>query len=87
MKYMVEWSIQAHNFEAAVARFTQEDPGIPEGVTLVGRWHQLGTGKGYTLLESDDPAAIARLGISWADLVDQQISPVTDDEGIGEALS
>lgn len=87
MKYMVEWSIKPNNFAAAVERFTQADPGIPEGVTLLARWHQLGTGKGYTLIESDDPSAVARLGVSWADLVDQEIAPVTDDEGIAAALT
>ena len=40
-----------------------------------------------SLLEADDPVAVSRFFFAGADLVDQKVVPVVDDEEIGKALS
>lgn len=85
MKYMSIWSIKEENYLAALERFGQEQE-IPDSVTLLGRWHEMGTGKGFTLVETDDPVAFARIVNSWTDLVDQRVFPVLDDEEVVKAL-
>ena len=52
----------------------------------MGRWHEMGTGKGYSLLEADDPVALSKYQLAWADLVDLKIVPVVGDEEIAKAL-
>jgi len=86
MKYMSVWSIKEANNAAAVERFSQNPPEVPEGVTMLGRWHECGTGKGFALMETDDPVALSRYIMAWADLVDQKITPVVEDEQIGQAM-
>ena len=85
MLYMVTWNIDEANYEAAVDRFKAGDD-MPEGVTMVGRWHALGAGYGWTLIETDDPVAAAKLGVKWSDLVGQEITPVITDEQVAQAL-
>ena len=87
MKYMCTWSVKEENFNAAIERFTQNPPAVPEGVTMVERWHQMGSGDGFTLFETEDAVALSRYILAWADLVDQQIYAVVDEEEIGQALS
>ena len=87
MMYITRWSIKEENFEAAVQRFSQNPPEIPEGVTMHGRWHQMGSGDGFSLIETDDPVALSRLILAWADLVDQEVFAVVDDEEVAQALS
>ena len=87
MKYITKWSIKEENFKAVVERFTTADPQPPAGVTLLGRWHILGSGDGFALVEADDPVAFSRFISAWADLVDQQVYPVVDDSEIAKALS
>jgi hypothetical protein len=87
MKYMTRWSIKEDNFQAAVDRFTQNPPATPEGVTMLGRWHQMGGGDGFALFESDDPVAVSQYILAWADLVDQEVCAVVDDAEIAQALS
>ena len=87
MKYITKWSIKEENFPAAVERFRNNPPEIPAGVTMHGRWHQMGGGDGFSLLEADDPIALSRYILAWADLVDQEVFAVVDDAEIAQALS
>ena len=87
MLYMTKWSIKEENFPAVIERFTTSDPQTPEGVTMLGRWHQMGSGKGFSLFETDDPAALASFVMQWADLVDQEVCAVVEDAEIVKALS
>ncbi|MFH1764494.1 MAG: DUF3303 family protein [Gemmatimonadota bacterium] len=87
MKYITKWSIKEENFAAAVERFATNPPKLPEGVTMHGRWHQMGSGDGFSLIESDDPIALSRYVLAWADLVDQEVFAVLDDSEIAQALS
>jgi len=86
MKYMSVWTIKSKNFEAAVKRFKEANPQPTAGVKLIARWHEMGTGKGFALLDADDPVALAKFMLAWADLVDQKIVPVMTDEEIVAAL-
>lgn len=56
-------------------------------ITMHGRWHQMGGGDGFSLIEAEDPIAVSRYVLAWADLVDQQIYAVLDDAEIAQALS
>ena len=83
---MVVWSIKPEHFSAVVERFTQADPQPEAGAKLLGRWHAMGTGKGFSLLEADDAVALSKYSLAWADLVDLKIVPVVGDEEIATAL-
>ena len=87
MKFMTRWSIKEEHYAAAVERFATNPPDMPEGLTMLGRWHQTGTGDGFALFETDDPVAITKYVMAWADLVDQVVYPVVEDAEVAEALS
>ena len=84
MKYMTVWTVSQENDAAARKRFGEPEP--TDGIKVLGRWNECGTGKGYTLIETDDVVALSRLNLHWADLVDMKIVPVVDDEEIAKAL-
>ncbi|MCL7937781.1 MAG: DUF3303 domain-containing protein [marine benthic group bacterium] len=86
MLYVTHWKIKEEHLEEAVARFSNAPPEIPAGVKMIGRWHAMGTGEGFSLMESDDPVAISSYVYAWADLVEQRVFPVIDDEGISKAM-
>ena len=85
MKYMLVWTIRPENSEASIKRFKEADPKVA-GVKLLGRWHEMSTGHGFALLESDDPVAVAKFTRAWNDLIDQRIVPVIDDVQAAAAL-
>ena len=84
MKYITVWSIQPENMKAVIKRLQEGDPKTP-GVKMT-RFHAMGTGRGFSLVESDDPVAVSRLASAWSDLVDQTTVAVVGDEEIAAAL-
>jgi len=84
MKYMTVWTIRPENMKAAIKRFKQADPKV-KGVKVT-RFHELGTGRGFTLVESDDPVAVSKLAAAWSDLVDQKTVAVVEDAEAAAAL-
>jgi Protein of unknown function (DUF3303) len=84
MKYITVWSIRPENMKAVIKRFQEGDPKIP-GVQMT-RFHAMGTGRGFSLVESDDPVAVSKLASAWGDLVDQKTVAVVGDEEIAAAL-
>jgi hypothetical protein len=87
VKFMSVWSIKPENMPAVIDRFGTADPKPPPGVRMLDRWHEVGTGQGFALLEADDPVALSKFILAWSDLVEQKIVPVVGDEEIGKALS
>jgi hypothetical protein len=48
---------------AAIKRLKEGDPKFP-GANIIARVHELGTGKGFTFWETDDPVAASRYGLA-----------------------
>jgi hypothetical protein len=49
---------------------------LREGVKLVGEWTDLGGGRGFLLVESNDPKACMASSRAWSDLMKMEIVPV-----------
>jgi hypothetical protein len=87
MKFMTTWAVQPGAVKEAVSRFLATGGQPLAGVTLLGRWHNLGCSSGYTLYETDNPAALYEGAAKWSDLMDVDIVPVIEDESAGAALA
>ena len=86
MKYVTVWTIPTDNFAATVKRFKEADPKF-QNVRIIARLHEMGTGRGFTFWEADDPVEAARYTLAWADLIDLEVHPVVDDATIAKALA
>ena len=86
MKYMVTFSIRPENFKAALARFQAGGAAPPAGIKLLGRWHEMGTGTGFAVLEVEDPVALTGFLMGWSDLLDQKVVPVVEDGALAANL-
>lgn len=87
MKYMLCWSISPENYNAAVGAFLEGGAPMPGGLTSLGRWHALGSTRGWLLCEADDPVSVAEHVAEWAGLLKIDVYPIIDDAGAGEAAA
>ncbi len=87
MKIMSMWSVRPGVLKEAVQRFLagQAQPG--EGVTLLGRWHKADCSGGFSLYETEDPAALYALTVVWADVLEINDSVVLEDADVGPMLA
>ena len=86
MRYMCIWSVKPENIEKATKRFQKDEPKAGEGVRIIGWWDEIGTGKGYTLLEADDPVSAAKYFGQLSDVADQKVAPVIEREELRVAM-
>jgi Domain of unknown function (DUF3303) len=89
MKFMVNWSIYQESWLPVLDKWTsltpEERADTGAGVTLVGRWHDLGSRTGVAIVETSDAAALARYLGEWNPHMDLDVSPVLDDEEAAKA--
>jgi Protein of unknown function (DUF3303) len=82
MKYMITWKSSPANYKTAVERFLKTGGPAPEGLKTIGRWHALGSGRGFHLVEGAD-AALVEINAEWADLLELDVVPVVEDDVAG----
>jgi hypothetical protein len=87
MKFMSTWSFQSGLIPETAARFLAGEGSPAPGTTLLGRWHNVDCSGGFALYETDDPAALYRGALEWADLLDINTVPVVEDAEAGAALA
>jgi len=87
MKFMSTWSLIHGSKRSAAQQFLAGGGGEPEGVKLLGRWHNVDCTGGFSLYETNNPAAL-HLGASrWADLVELNTEVVIEDAEAGPNLA
>ncbi|SMG55317.1 DUF3303 domain-containing protein [Paraburkholderia susongensis] len=86
MKFIVQWSGLPTAENAVIERFMKTGGQVPEGVTLLGRWHAIGGLHGFAIVEADDIRSIAALALDWGDLLTMSVFPAMTDEDLGAAL-
>lgn len=87
MKFMTTWHIPPEGYDEAVDRFLAAGAPLPEGLTLLGRWHAPGSAKGFLLVEGDDVTLLAQHLAEWAGLLECEVTPVIEDEEAAAAAT
>lgn len=87
MLFLVEWILRPETRDEVVQRFKETGGAPPNGVKLMGRWHSLTQSNGVAIAESSDPGAMAKWALDWSDVMEMEITPVVDDEGLSQVLS
>jgi hypothetical protein len=83
MKFMVQYSISQDQFFPLLKRWVsmsaQEQMNAGEGVSIIGRWHDVAARGGVVILEAGDLLAVQRYIGQWTPYLDCDIAPVLDD--------
>lgn len=87
MKFMTYWSIRPGCMKEAAGRFLSGQATPPQGVTVLGRFHKVDCSGGWTLSESEDPAAQYAYAAAWSDVLEIHMHPVVEDAVAGPALA
>ena len=86
MKFMSTWTLLPGSVKAAAEQFLAGGGGEPEGVTVLGRWHNVDCSGGFSLYETSNPAALHLGAAKWADLLEITTVPVIEDSEAGPNL-
>ena len=86
MLFVTKWNIQSENIVEVMKRFVTSDPSkeFPEGVRLVGRWHNPAATSGVAVIDADSFESAMRWTLKWNDLMDITLEPAVEDESAGQ---
>ena len=86
MHFMITYAFSNDVRNTAQERFKKTGGTPGEGVKMLGRWHALGGGHGFVLIESNDTVAIGKWMQEWNDLLEFEVIPVSNDEDVMKVL-
>lgn len=87
MKFMMTWGLLPGSVRTAAEQFLASGGAEPEGVKLLGRWHNVDCSGGFALFESNSAAALHLGAAKWADVLELTTVPVIEDGEAGPNLA
>ena len=81
MKFICEWKFRDREAIQLVNKKSQEENEPLDGIKYLAKWYT-GTGRGYSLLETEDPMALNKLLVFWADLLEMNTVPVVEEKNL-----
>ena len=87
MKFMTTWSLINGSKRSAAEQFLASGGQEPEGLKLLGRWHNVDCTGGFSLYETNNPALLHLGSARWADLVELNTEVVIEDSEAGPNLA
>ena len=86
MRYVTMWKVAPEHIKTAIARFKETGGAPPDGVKMLGRWHDVAGSRGVVLAESDNAEAMYRWTHAWSDIMQFETFVVVDDEQAAKVL-
>ena len=87
VKFMISWKITPGHHKLAGESFLKSGAPMPDGLTMIGRWHAPGSAHGWVLVEGNDPKPLYEHITQWANLLELQVTPVVEDSEAAQGMS
>ena len=85
---LIDFKCEPEAYETfASLTMAELDAQSPSGSIKLARYHDLTTGSGIVLVETDDPTLVMQHIYGWIEVCEASITPVVDDEDGQEVLS
>lgn len=84
MLFLMEWKIKDGCAQKAVTKFLSTGAPLPNGSTLIGRYHAPGSVNGWLIVETEDPCLVYEHASEWGELLNWNTTPVLKDEDAGK---
>ena len=79
--YMLDFKCNQEAYKVFASMTLEElDGQFLKGSTKLARYHDLTTGSGIVLVESEDPALVIEFANGWSELCQTTITPVVNDK-------
>ena len=80
------YRIKSENRNSTEERFKSTGAAPPEGVKLLGRWHDAGGMRGFMVSEAESAVDIAKWCREWTDVMEFEVTPVISDEELASTM-
>ena len=79
--YMLDFKCDQEAYKLFASMTLDElDGQFPKGSTKLARYHDLTSGSGLVLVESEDPTLVLEFANGWSELCETKVTPVVNDK-------
>jgi len=82
MLFMSIYTFEPAKRNEIIKRRMERGTALREGVKVIGEWTDLGGGRGFLLIEAEDPKVLMAGTLAWSDLMEIQSVPVIQTEEV-----
>ncbi len=86
MLFHTTYQLAPEHRSTAQERFVKTGAMPPEGVKLLGRWHDAGGLSGFMVSDAPGAVDIAKWCQQWTDIIVFEVTPVITDEELASVL-
>ncbi|ELR66685.1 hypothetical protein C942_04383 [Photobacterium marinum] len=85
MTFLITWQLHQGKLHPTLAHFSQlteqqDQEMMGDDIKMIGRWHDLVSGTGIAICESDNIEAVTAYALRWNNEMDITLQVVVDDE-------
>lgn len=85
MTFLITWQLHQGKLHPTLAHFSQlseeqDQAMMGDDIKMIGRWHDLASGTGVAICESDNIEAISAYALKWNNDMDISVQAVVDDD-------
>jgi hypothetical protein len=82
MLFMSIYTFEPAKRNEIIKRRMERGTALREGVKVIGEWADLGGGRGFLLIEAEDPKVLMAGTLAWSDLMEIESVPVIQTEEV-----
>jgi len=82
MLFMSIYTFEPAKRNEIIKRRMERGTALREGVKVIGEWTDLGGGRGFLLIEAEDPKVLMAGTLAWSDLMEIESVPVIQTEEV-----
>jgi hypothetical protein len=82
MLFMSIYTFEPAKRNEIIKRRMERGTALREGVKVIGEWTDLGGGRGFLLIEAEDPKVLMAGTLVWGDLMEIESVPVIQTEEV-----
>ena len=86
MIFHTTYRVKAENRISTEERFKATGGAPPEGVNLLGRWHDAAGLHGFMVSEASNAVDIAKWCQEWTDIMEFEVNAVISDEELASVM-
>ncbi len=82
MLFMTVFTYEPHDRNEVIRRRVEKGAIIPKGVTLLGEWSHVGSGRVFRLIDVENADLLPQATMPWTDIGSVEVYPVVEVEKI-----
>ena len=82
MQFVIPYTYEPDKRDAIIKRRLEKGASFASGVKVIAEYSVIGGGRGFSVVEANDPKALLQSSLAWSDLLKVEILPVMDAEEV-----